>query len=162
MGRFHRIFSIQLSWGEWVKCLKLEFPNFSLLRPSLKFEKYFNSDAFISLYCLYHLLQFPGVFPTQNMHTSIVNTESRISDTINSNWHDSFLVVLSSRPTNLLSSGGSMPLQPGRQDVGQLHRLLLLLLRDQVRDHDHPRSSLGIRAPIIGPFRAWKHLSLIP
>ena len=33
------------------------------------------------------------------------------------------------------------------------------VIRDQVRDNDHPRSSLvlyGIRAPIIGPFRAWK------
>ena len=31
-----------------------------------------------------------------------------------------FFVVLSSRVTNLLSSGGFMPLQPGRQVVGQL------------------------------------------
>ena len=69
---------------------------------------------------------FPGFFRPKTC--ILVNTESRISDTINSNWHDSFLVVLSSRATNLLSSGGSMPLQPGRQDVGQLHLLLLLLL----------------------------------
>ena len=119
---------------------------FGIIWQSLNFKKYLLSFPF-SVYTISY--NFPGFFRPKTC--ILVNTESRISDTINSNWHDSFLVVLSSRPTNLLSSGGSMPLQPGRQDVGQLHRLLLLLLRDQVRDHDHPRSSLvlyGRRAPI--------------
>ena len=41
---------------------------------------------------------------------------------------------LKNRVTNLLSSGGFMPLQPGRQVVGQLHLLQLLPLPPHLLD----------------------------
>ena len=65
----------------------------------------------------------------------------------------------------------SLPAAPGAADntvqdsqtFGLLDQIqsgaLQSVIRDQVRDHDHPRSSLvlyGIRAAIIGPLRAWK------